>query len=202
MTSKKKKTKKPDLAHKIEVADGAATEAVKPYRETLPVRALSFSSKMGDQPPLRLLCGAVIVAGLVARDARLSGAGARMLASHSLATWTKNVIKNRIDRTRPNANGGSHPTIEPGTDTSKEETSFPSGHSAGAAAVAAAFARDYPEYRAPAYAAAGAVALAQVPRCSHYPSDDGAGIAIGIAADSVVEIGVRVARLAGKQVRD
>ena len=195
------KKKKPEVAEKIEAADGAAAEAVKPYRETLPVRALSFASKMGDQPPLRLLCGALIVAGLAGRNARLAGAGARMLASHSLATWTKNVIKNRIDRTRPNANGGSHPTIKPGTDTSKDETSFPSGHSAGAAAVAAAFARDYPEYSAPAYAAAGAIALAQVPRCSHYPSDVGAGIAIGIASDSVVELGVRAARLAGDKVR-
>jgi undecaprenyl-diphosphatase len=201
MSKKDKTKKKPELAQKIEAADGAAAAAVAPYRETLPVRALSFASKMGDQPPLRLLCGAVILAGLAARDARLARAGARMLASHSLATWTKNVIKNRIDRTRPNANGGSHPTIKPGQDTSKEETSFPSGHSAGAAAVAAAFARDFPEYRLPAYAAAGVIALAQVPRCSHYPSDVGAGIAIGIGADSVVELAVQGARLAADKVR-
>ena len=200
--SRKKKTKKPAVAKKIEAADGAATEAVRPYRETVPVRALSFASKMGDQPPLRLLCGAVIVVGLAGRNARLAGTGVRMLASHSLATWTKTLIKNRIDRTRPRSNGRSRPAIRQGADTSKEETSFPSGHSAGAAAVAAAFARDYPEYRGPAYTAAGLIALAQVPRCSHYPSDVGAGIAIGIASDSLVEIAVRGARLAGDKARD
>ena len=96
------------------------------------------------------------------------------------------MIKHRVDRSRPNSNGGSKPTIKPGRSADKEETSFPSGHSAGAAAVAGAFARDFPEFRVAAYSAAGLVALAQVPRCSHYPSDVGAGIAIGLAADAAV----------------
>jgi undecaprenyl-diphosphatase len=184
--------KKPDIARKVEKADGAAARAVRPYRETLAVRALSYASKLGDQPPLRTLCAATIAAGLAGGNARLARAGARMLAAHTLATLAKDALKRRIDRTRPRSNGNARPAIEPGGHTSKEETSFPSGHSAGAAAVASAFARDFPEYRWPAYAAAGAIALAQVPRCSHYPSDVGAGLGIGIAADAAIAAGARL----------
>jgi membrane-associated phospholipid phosphatase len=187
--------KKPELVEKLEKADAAAASAVGPYRETAPIRALSFFSKLGDQPPLRTLCAAAIAAGLVTRNGRLAGAGLRALASHTLATWAKDVVKRRVDRSRPRAPG--RPTIKPGTDTSKQETSFPSGHSAGAAAVASAFAREFPEYSALAYAGAGTIAIAQVPRCSHYPSDVGAGFAIGIAADAAVAAALRAARLAG-----
>lgn len=187
---------KPEIVKAIEEADGAAAAAVGPYRQTAPVRAVSFFSKMGDQPPLRTLCGAAIAAGIVTRDERLLRAGVRALASHTLATWVKNAIKMRVDRTRPRSNGPSRPEISPGRNNAKEETSFPSGHSAGAAAVASAFARDFPEYRTPAYAAAGLIALAQVPRCSHYPSDVGAGISIGIAADALVDRAMKGARLA------
>jgi membrane-associated phospholipid phosphatase len=104
-----------------------------------------------------------------------------------------------VDRSRPRTNGGAKPKIKSGRNTAKEETSFPSGHSAGAAAVASAFARDFPEYRTQAYAAAGLIALAQVPRCAHYPSDVGAGIAIGIASDAAVAEGLEALRLAGPE---
>lgn len=190
------KKNKPGIIRKVEEADASTAAAVRPFRQTPPVRAISFLSKMGDQPPLRALCGAAIAAGIAARDERLLRAGIRALASHTLATWVKDAIKHRIDRTRPNSNGRSRPGISPGKDSSKSETSFPSGHSAGAAAVASAFARDFPEYRTPAYAAAGLIALAQVPRCSHYPSDVGTGIAIGIAADAAVDRAMKGARLA------
>jgi undecaprenyl-diphosphatase len=186
-----KKKKEKDLsaaAEALQEADVAVTEAVVPYRDAAPVRALSWLSEMGDQPQMRLLCGAVIAAGLVRQDWRLAGTGAKMLAAHQLATATKNFVKQRVDRTRPRSreNGNDH-KIKPGTDEAKEETSFPSGHSAGAAAVAHAFAREYPRYGAAAYGAGGLIALAQIPRCAHYPTDVGAGIAIGLASAEAVE---------------
>jgi membrane-associated phospholipid phosphatase len=111
-----------------------------------------------------------------------------MLAAHQLATSAKNFVKQRVDRTRPRSRSDEDDhKIKPGTDQSKEETSFPSGHSAGAAAVAHAFARDYPEYAAAAYGAGGLIALAQIPRCAHYPTDVGAGIAIGLASAEAVD---------------
>ena len=118
-----------------------------------------------------------------------------MLAAHTLATFAKDFVKHRIDRTRPRSKTkqGKDHVPRPGRRKAKEETSFPSGHSAGAAAVARAFARDYPEYAAPAYAAGGALALAQIPRCALYPTDVGAGLAIGLAAEAIVDIGFRLA---------
>ena len=175
--------KKRELAHRIEQADAATAEAVKPYRQTAPVRTLSFISKLGDQPPLRTLCGFAIAGGLLAGNARLVRTGVRALASHTLATVVKDAIKHRVDRARPHSSDSGTAELKPGNDHSKEKTSFPSGHSAGAAAVASAIGRDFPEYRTAAYSAAGLIALAQVPRCSHYPSDVGAGLAIGIASD-------------------
>ncbi len=122
-----------------------------------------------------------------------------MLVAHTLATLAKDFVKDRIDRTRPRSTGerGKDHAPRPGRRTAKEETSFPSGHSAGAAAVAQAFAREYPEHRRAAYAAAGAVAVAQIPRCAHYPSDVTAGALVGVAAEVLVD---QVwSRLSGKE---
>ena len=171
-------------------ADETAAEAVLPYEKSLPVRLLEHVADLGDQPPMRILCGSVIAVGLIGGDRRLAGAGLRMLAAHTLATLVKDAVKRRVDRTRPRsaAQPGKDARLRPGDSEAKEETSFPSGHSAGAAAVARAFARSYPEHAAPACAAAGLLALAQIPRCAHYPTDVGAGIAIGLAAEKAVDL--------------
>ena len=175
---------------RLEKADLAAVDAAKPLSDTPPMKIVSLLSEVGDQPEMRTLCAAVIAAGIAGGDRRLTKAGLRMLAAHSLATFAKNAIKHRIDRTRPRSKHkpGKDHRIAPGESRAKEETSFPSGHSAGAAAVARAFVRDYPEHKGAAYAAAGAVSLAQIPRCAHYPSDVGAGVAIGVAAEAIVEV--------------
>ena len=175
-------------------ADSKTAEAALPYQGSAAMEALGRLASLGDQPPLRTLCAAVIAAGLAGGNRRLARAGVRMLAAHTLATLAKDFVKNRVDRTRPRSKGekGKDHIPRPGRHPAKAETSFPSGHSAGAAAVARAFARDYPEYSAPAYAAAGALALAQIPRCAHYPTDVGAGLAIGVAAEGMVDIGFRL----------
>lgn len=177
------------LHDKAAAIDAAAVEAVAPFRETVAGKALSAFSEIGDQPPMMAICGATIAAGLAGGNKRLALAGVRMLAAHFVATQAKNFVKQRVDRTRPRSRSGAHdhkPTK--GRSKAKEETSFPSGHSAGAAAVAAAFARDYPQYRAAAYGVAGVVALTQIPRCAHYPSDVGVGVAIGVAAEAAVSV--------------
>jgi undecaprenyl-diphosphatase len=185
----KKNSDLKEAAEALQEADAAVTEKVVPYRETAPVKTLAWLSELGDQPQMRMLCGAVMAAGLVRRDWRLAGTGAKMLAAHQLATATKNFVKQRVDRTRPRSreDGDDH-KIKPGSNDAKEETSFPSGHSAGAAAVAHAFAREYPQYGAAAYGAGGLIALAQIPRCAHYPTDVGVGIAIGLASAEAVEV--------------
>jgi undecaprenyl-diphosphatase len=181
------KTKIDKAATKLTKADAAVTDEFKEHRHSWPIETLATASELGDQPQLRILSGAVIAAGLVAENPRLARAGVRMLVAHELATMAKNFVKRRVDRTRPrSAETQGHAKVRRGRSRGKEVTSFPSGHTAGSLAVAQAFAREFPEYRAPAMAAAGFVALAQIPRCAHYPTDVGAGAAIGGGAEALL----------------
>lgn len=176
MTKKKRATL-------IERADRHISERVNHKRDTLPMRLVGAVSDIGDQPQMRVLCVATIAYGLVRRDSRLARTGVEMLAAHTLATWGKNGVKAVVNRTRPES--GDDPKTRLGTSDAHEETSFPSGHSAGAVSVAEAFARNYPEHALAARAAALAVAAAQVPRGTHYLGDVIAGTLIGLGAEQV-----------------
>lgn len=173
---------------KLEKVDIAVGEAAAPLRKRDPVRMLGWLSELADQPPLITICVATGGIGLVTGNRRLARAGGGMLAAELLATELKGLVKHRVNRTRPHvvADGGSY-TLEPGKDHDGDLNSFPSGHTAGAVAVARAFGREYPEHRLYAYAAATAVAAIQIPRCQHYPSDLAAGAVIGLIAETVVE---------------
>lgn len=184
-------TKKAKNAVKSAVAaEKAAVEALEPIRDSF---VLDRLADLGDQPQLRTVSVAMMAAGLAAgRESgygqRLARAGLRMLVAHETATFAKNFVKKRIDRRRPRSNGAEEddhvPT--PGRSQEKEDTSFPSGHSAGAAAATRAFAREFPEHGGAAAATGAALALVQIPRCAHYPTDVAAGLAIGLAAEAAV----------------
>ncbi|HYI42783.1 MAG TPA: phosphatase PAP2 family protein [Sphingomicrobium sp.] len=174
-------------AAKVTEADASVTDGFREHREGWPMRLLGAVSDAGDQPQLRVISGVTFAAGLLTRDPRLIRAGVRMLLAHELATAAKNFVKRRVDRTRPRSAGGrKQASPRPGRHQSKEMTSFPSGHTAGSVAVARAFARELPDHRTAALAAAGFVALAQIPRCAHYPSDVGAGAIIGAGAEALL----------------
>jgi undecaprenyl-diphosphatase len=176
--------------------DNRAQALFKPYGKSAPIRMLDVASKLGDQPELRTIAGALIMAGTFLPNNRLVRAGARMLIAHEVATVAKDLLKTNIDRTRPRS-AETHRQKKPrkGRHTAKEKTSFPSGHSAGAMAAARAFSREYPQYAAPAIGAATLIALSQVPRCAHYPTDVIAGLAIGLAAEKAVDRGWTAARM-------
>ncbi|WP_419828245.1 phosphatase PAP2 family protein [Sphingomonas sp.] len=183
----------------VEHADIRAARAMAPARESVPVKLLGWLSELADQPQLISICAATTVFGLVSRDRRLARTGARMLAAELLATKLKSVVKHRVDRTRPRVpeDGGAY-RMEAGDDRDSAMNSFPSGHTAGAVAVARALVRDYSGQRWPAYSAAAAVAAIQVPRCQHYPSDLAAGAALGLAAEGLVHaVEVAASRIAG-----
>ncbi len=168
----------------------------KPYNDSLPLQGLDLFSKLGDQPELRLVAGALMVAGTFGRSDRLVRAGARMTIAHEVATLVKNLLKAEIDRTRPrSAKGRRAKKPKAGRHTAKEKTSFPSGHSAGAIAAARAFSREFPEYGAASMTAAGLIAASQIPRCAHYPTDVAAGVVIGLATELVTSASWNVAQM-------
>jgi membrane-associated phospholipid phosphatase len=173
----------------IEKADKNAAEAVAPARSSLAVKGLGWLSELADQPQLISICAGTLLVGLVTRNPRLARAGSKMLAAELLATKLKTAVKHRVDRTRPHVveDGGDY-EMHRGSSRASSMSSFPSGHTAGAVTVARAFAREYPEHRGGAYAAAIAVAAIQVPRCQHYPSDLAAGALIGFVAEEAVHL--------------
>jgi membrane-associated phospholipid phosphatase len=167
--------------------DHRVHELCKPYVDTPPIKALDLFSKLGDQPELRTISAALIAVGTFTRNDRLVRAGARMIIAHEAATFAKDMMKTEIDRTRPrSAKGRAQKKPKKGGHTAKEMTSFPSGHSAGAVAAARGFSREYPEYGAAALGAAALIALSQIPRCAHYPTDVAAGLVLGLASEALV----------------
>lgn len=153
-------------------------------RETAAVRALARVGSLGDQPQLRLISALLFVAGVSTGNGRLARTAARMLIAHELATGFKSFVKHRVDRTRPrSARSTEQKQIKPGHSHAKELSSFPSGHSSGAVAVARAYIREYPEHSAAATAAAGIIMGAQISSSAHYLSDVVAGAFIGGGAE-------------------
>lgn len=180
----------------IEEVDVAVAEATVPFADNPLVQALGEISDLSDQEPLYAATGAVIATGLLMRDGKTIRAGTRMLAAHLLATALRGVVKQLVDRTRPDAaarDGVYH--MGSGERYERDFNSFPSGHTAGALAVAMAFSREYPRQAPFAYGLAGAAGAAQVIRCSHFPSDVAAGAAVGAVAEIAVD---RLLRWAGR----
>lgn len=169
----------------VERGDIAVSEAMAEQRDRSLVRLAGTLSEVADQPQLRALTLGTAAVGLWRGYPRLTRAGLRMFAAHTLATWAKSLVKNRVDRTRPDHALDTAYRMEEGDSDKHELSSFPSGHTAGALAVAQALARDYPGGRAAGLAATAAIAAVQIPRCKHFVSDIVAGAAIGWAAEQV-----------------
>lgn len=151
------------------------------------VKVAGLLSEVADQPPTVAINLTTIAVGLLRADARLTRTGVRMLAAHGLATLAKSVIKANVDRARPHlfSDREDH-RPKPGDTDEGPQNSFPSGHTAGAVAVARAVAREYPAAAGTAYAGAAGVAAIQIPRGTHFPIDVAVGAIIGWAAEAVV----------------
>ena len=167
-----------------EKADIAVIEAVRPALSTRAARVLGKIGEVGDQPPLLALSGATLAVGLLRGDRKLARTGTGMIVAHLIATGFKKIGKDNVDRSRPRhvMKGGRY-RMERGTSEDPSMRSFPSGHTAGAVALAAAVAREYPEARGSAYAAAAAIGALQLPRRAHFPTDVLAGAVAGYAAE-------------------
>jgi undecaprenyl-diphosphatase len=172
----------------VEQADLRLVPKVALDQHSLVGRAVASFAKIGDQPPMAVLSGTVVAAGLVRRDQRLARSGLRMLAAHSMSTMVKLLVKDLVDRTRPRALGKKPYRAGPGDSKDSEMRSFPSGHSAGAAAVAGGLAPDFPLAAVPAALGATAIAAAQPASRNHFVSDAVAGVAIGIAVSLLARL--------------
>lgn len=114
------------------------------------------------------------------RNRRARRAALRGLVALSLASPTVNIVAKQLtSRGRP-ANDLT-PLIRRLT-TAPRTTSFPSGHSASAAAFATGVLMENPLVGAPIAVLAAAVATSRIATGAHYPSDVVAGVGIGVAA--------------------
>ncbi|WP_010162082.1 MULTISPECIES: phosphatase PAP2 family protein [unclassified Sphingomonas] len=184
-------------ASKLAKADRKVTHEAAQHRDAPVVKAFGALSEGADQPPLLLLGVGTMVVGALLRQPVMLRTGARMLASEAVATGIKSIIKRSVDRTRPKKaiETGKH-DFKPGDNTAHDESSFPSGHTAGAVAVAGALAKDVPALGAPAYALASGVAAVQMPRGKHYVLDTVAGAVVGFVAQRAANTAVRLAERA------
>lgn len=181
------KTVAKKTAKRVAKADQAATHALAKNRKNPLIRAIGFLSEAADQPPLIAASLGTLAIGLAAKRPDLARGGARMLASHLLATGAKLAIKHQIDRTRPSAALEKGETrFQVGDEGGHDEKSFPSGHTAGAVAVALAAAHDIEGAGLPAALGTAAVAAAQAPAGNHYLTDVVVGGAVGWATETIV----------------
>ena len=183
-------------AANLERVDRKVARKTGHQRDSALMRAVGGIRELADQPPLIALSAATIAAGILLQKGQVTLTGIRMFASHWLATKAKTFIKHRIDRTRPFVmldDGSYH--ARKGQSRAPRENSFPSGHTAGAVAIARAVARDFPATARIGYTAAAAAGAVQLPRGKHYLSDVLVGAAIGLIAEGVISL-IIPARLA------
>ncbi len=174
-------------AKSVKQADRDVTLKAAEHRDRPAVKAIGFLAEIGDQPQLVATSIGTTVIGLIARRPDMIRGGVRMLAAHAAATFVKSAIKSSIDRTRPaKAIEDGKARFGPGDSDDHEQTSFPSGHTAGAVAVARAAARDIDGAGAPAAVITGMVAAAQPINGKHYLSDLVVGAAVGWIAEALV----------------
>lgn len=177
-----------DTQAPFEEVDQAVADLLLPFVGQAGVRALGAVSDLSDQEPLYAAAAGTLVTAALLRDGRSWRAGTRFLAAHLLATALRGIVKQMVDRTRPDAAAerGEY-VLRKGRRHDTDFNSFPSGHTAGAVAVALAVRRDYPGARVPVLVLAGLAGLAQVIRSKHYVSDVVAGALIAVAAEGLVD---------------
>ncbi len=173
-----------------ERVDVAVTHALAERRDDPAIEGAGEVSEVADQPPLIVLSLGVLAGGLLLKSPKLARTGARMLAAHLLATGLKTAVKRQVDRTRPDHALSTGYRMARGSSDTHELSSFPSGHTAGAVAVAQAIAREAPVIGLPARLLATSVAIVQVPRAKHYVSDVLVGVAIGWIGERIASVAI------------
>lgn len=180
---------------KFEKLDALAAAKLGRLKNKPAMQPLVVWGKLADQPPLAVLSTAVGLYGLVRGDERALRTGLRMGLSLAVATAIKTAIKHSVDRTRPRVlvESGKYESGR-GEHNESDYNSFPSGHSAGAIAVARSITREYPASAALAYTGAAAAGVAQVVYRAHYPTDVAVGFLVGIVGEKIIDHAFDAAR--------
>jgi undecaprenyl-diphosphatase len=163
------------MSAQLRSADLALFERLAAARNPVMDRVMPALSQAADFGLLWLATAGVMATG----GRRWRRAAGRALAATAVASLTTNgVAKLSFMRRRPPIERvpvGRRVRRAPVT------TSFPSGHSASAAAFALTVALEAPELAAPVGALAAGVGLSRVWTGAHYPGDVLAGLGIGAA---------------------
>lgn len=150
-------------------------------------RTLSAVEECAESTKLWCGAAAVMAAAGGRRGRRAAGSG---LAALIVAQLVSNgLCKQLSDRPRPPKEWIPHDEVE----DRPESSSFPSGHTAAAAAFTAAVLPAFPPAGFLCTVPAALVAFERVQSGAHYPSDVAAGAAIGLAAAWFVRRSPRLA---------
>jgi membrane-associated phospholipid phosphatase len=169
----------------LEKADIELGKKIAKHRHHPVAKAAGKASKLGDQGPLYALSAGVLAVGVASRDRKITDTGLSMLAAIAAADGAKRLVKNLVHRTRPHVVlDKGHYEADAGGSDDKHKQSFPSGHMAGATAVARALARNHPEAGAVAGVAAIGIGVSRIAKGAHWPLDVFAGAVIGLVAEA------------------
>lgn len=140
------------------------------------------AEKLGNGGYDLAIAGALAGAGALFRDEKLKDTSLLAIESFLAANAVGTVVKYTAGRSRPYAGNGKR-TFKPYAFKSSA-TSFPSGHTVSAFAVASAFAAGYENVWVgiASYGMASAAALQRVYADKHWASDVFAGAVLGTAA--------------------
>jgi membrane-associated phospholipid phosphatase len=140
--------------------------------------------RFGTPPVFGAVSVGVLGAGFVSGDRDVRRAGGRLVASFVLSVASVEILKKLVGRARPDEDAGAF-TFHPFT---RKQTSFPSGHTASAFALATSLAEDIesPWASVPLYLIASGTAWSRLNDDRHWPSDVAAGALLGITTAKVV----------------
>jgi len=151
------------------------------YPDTNLDRLFEGGDLAGDAPVLAGSALAILLAGTLAEDARLTGLGGDLVRAQIVSGSVTLVLKLATDRERPDGSS---------------RLSFPSGHASAAFATATVFERRYGvKIGAPAYVVAAWIAASRLNENKHFLSDVVFGASIGIAAGRAATAHGRSTRL-------
>lgn len=173
-----------EILRDIDNLDLSMFEAIATSRSDLLDKAMPRLTDAADHSKLWLGIAGVLA---ISRRRRAQRAATRGVLTLAAASAIANLVAKRINR-RPRPSLDVVPVARL-SHRLPDSTSFPSGHSASAAAFASAVGMELPSLALPLRTLAGAVGLSRVATGAHYPSDVLGGWLLGSA---VARVGARL----------